>query len=242
VSKSCAMHTFNSSASEITLRPQAQHVALVAGRKREQTAQFRAEYAKGAGVEATIAQSVRTGQVRQARYLGQAKTHLQHLMTAAIMNVMRVLRWLAEEPKAKTPRSAFARLYQAATLTDCYLGFATNIKVRMSRKTCSWWGAWLSTAIQPLYIDKRASLISHQRECYYLLYEGIHNPSPDRESYARHRRGRRTVERIPEHRTRSGALRQAACLSDRRQAWPAALQTRGCCDIHRFNVGAAWGC
>ena len=50
-----------------------------------------------------------------ARYLGQAKTHLQHLMTAAIMNVMRMLRWLAEEPKAKTPQSTFARLYQAVT-------------------------------------------------------------------------------------------------------------------------------
>jgi transposase len=99
----------------ITLRPQAQHEALLEGRKREQTDQFKAEYAKRAGVEGTIAQSVRTGKVRQARYLGQAKTHLQHLMTAAIMNVMRMLRWLAEEPKAKTPRSAFARLYQAAT-------------------------------------------------------------------------------------------------------------------------------
>jgi hypothetical protein len=99
----------------ITLRPQAQHVALLEGRKREQTAQFKAEYAKRAGVEGTIAQSVRTDEVRQARYLGQAKTHLQHLMTAAIMNVMRMLRWLAAEPKAKTPRSAFARLYQAAT-------------------------------------------------------------------------------------------------------------------------------
>ena len=99
----------------ITLRPQAQHEALLEGRKREQTEQFKAEYAKRAGVEGTIAQSVRTGKVRQARYLGQAKTHLQHLMTAAIMNVIRMLRWLAEEPKAQTPRSAFARLYQAAT-------------------------------------------------------------------------------------------------------------------------------
>jgi len=99
----------------ITLRPQAQHEALLEGRKREQTAQCKAEYAQRAGVEGTISQSVRTGEIRHARYLGQAKTHLQHLMTAAIMNVMRMLRWLAKEPKAKTPRSTFARLYQAAT-------------------------------------------------------------------------------------------------------------------------------
>ncbi len=96
----------------ITLRPQAQHEALLAGRKREKTEQYKAEYAKRAGVEGTISQSIRTTEVRRARYIGQAKTHLQHLMSATMMNVMRMLRWLAEEPKAKTPRSTFARLYQ----------------------------------------------------------------------------------------------------------------------------------
>jgi hypothetical protein len=38
----------------ITLRPQAQHEALLEGRKREQTAQFKDEYAQRAGVEGTI--------------------------------------------------------------------------------------------------------------------------------------------------------------------------------------------
>jgi hypothetical protein len=46
---------------------------------------------------------------------GVVKVHLQHLMTAAIMNVMRILCWLAGEQKAKTPRSAFAKLHQVAT-------------------------------------------------------------------------------------------------------------------------------
>ncbi len=99
----------------ITLRPQAQHEALLEGRKREQTEQFKNEYAKRAGVEGTIAQSVRTCDVRRSRYIGQAKVHLQHVMTAAIINVMRMLRWLAGEPKAKTSQSAFAKLYQTAT-------------------------------------------------------------------------------------------------------------------------------
>lgn len=96
----------------ITIRPQAQHEALLAGRKREQTEQYKAEYAKRAGVEGTIAQSVRTTEVRRARYIGQAKTHLQHLVSAAIMNVVRMLRWIADEPKAKTRQSTFAQLYQ----------------------------------------------------------------------------------------------------------------------------------
>ncbi len=99
----------------ITIRPQAQHEALLAGRQREQTKQFAAVYAQRAGVEGTIAQSVRTCEVRRSRYMGQAKTHLQHVMTAAALNVIRMLRWLNDEPKATTRRSAFARLYQAVT-------------------------------------------------------------------------------------------------------------------------------
>jgi transposase len=98
----------------ITVRPQAQHEALLAGRQREQTEQFAQQYAIRAGVEGTIAQGVRSCGMRRSRYIGQARTHLQHLMTAAAMNVVRLLRWLAGEPKATTPRSAFARLFPAA--------------------------------------------------------------------------------------------------------------------------------
>jgi hypothetical protein len=36
-------------------------------------------------------------------------------MTAAAMNLMRLLHWLAGEPKAATPRSAFARLFPATS-------------------------------------------------------------------------------------------------------------------------------
>jgi transposase len=99
----------------ITIRPQAQHEALLAGRQREQTEEFAKEYARRAGVEGTIAQGVRSHQMRQTRYFGLAKTHLQHLMIAAAINVVRLLRWLAGESKATTPISAFARLYQPVT-------------------------------------------------------------------------------------------------------------------------------
>lgn len=99
----------------ITIRPKAQHEALLAGRQREQTKEYTAAYAQRAGVEGTIAQSLRTCEVRRSRYLGQAKTHLQHVMTAASINVVRMLNWLADVPKAKTRPSAFAQLYQAAT-------------------------------------------------------------------------------------------------------------------------------
>ena len=98
----------------VTIRPQAQYEALQVGRGREQTADFAAAYARRAGVEGTIAQGVRSCRLRRTHYVGQAKTHLGHLMTAAAMNVVRLLRWMADEPKAQTRHSPFARLHQIA--------------------------------------------------------------------------------------------------------------------------------
>ncbi|NJO84019.1 MAG: hypothetical protein HC828_15355 [Blastochloris sp.] len=99
----------------ITLRPQAHHEALLAGRQRERTEAYKAEYGKRAGVEGTIAQSVRTTEVRRSRYVGRAKTHVAHLMAAAAINIVRLLRWLGGEPKAQSKLSPFARRYQGAT-------------------------------------------------------------------------------------------------------------------------------
>ncbi|MGI4953386.1 MAG: IS1182 family transposase, partial [Janthinobacterium lividum] len=98
----------------ITVRPEAQHEALRLGRAREQTASYTAEYARRAGVEGTIAQGVRSSRLRRTPYFGHAKTHLAHLMTAAAMNLVCLLRWLAGEPKAQTRRSAFAELHPLA--------------------------------------------------------------------------------------------------------------------------------
>ena len=98
----------------ITLRPEAQHKALQAARVWEQTEAFEAQYAQRAGIEGTISQGVRVSELRHARYIGLAKTHLQHVLTAAALNLIRVMRWLNDEPFAKTRTSAFARLHVAA--------------------------------------------------------------------------------------------------------------------------------
>ncbi|MER8868262.1 IS1182 family transposase [Mesorhizobium sp. M0751] len=79
----------------MTLRMQDQHEALKDGRQRQQTAEFARLYACRAGIEATISYAVRAFGMRHARYIGQAKAHLQHLATAAAMNLMR----LARSPK-----------------------------------------------------------------------------------------------------------------------------------------------
>ncbi len=63
-------------------------------------------------IEGTISQGVRMSGVRRGRYVGEEKTHLQHLATAAAINLLRVSDWLDERPHAKTCQSRFERLYR----------------------------------------------------------------------------------------------------------------------------------
>ncbi len=95
---------------EPTLRPQPLHKALRKARTRQKTREFWEGYHARAGVEGTISQGVRECGLRRSRYVGMAKTHLQHVITAVAMNVVRLLAWFAGVPKAQTRLSAFARL------------------------------------------------------------------------------------------------------------------------------------
>lgn len=87
--------------------------ALQAARQREQTDEFKEAYKKRAGVEGTISQAVGVLGMRRTRFRGLDKVHLQHLMTATAMNLMRVLDWLAGKKPATTRTSAFASLAAA---------------------------------------------------------------------------------------------------------------------------------
>ncbi len=98
----------------ISIRPREQYEALQQRRKRVRTDSFKEEYAKRAGVEGTISQGVRRCGIRHARYRGLAKTRLQHLATAAALNLLRIADWLDETPQAKTRHSTFERLYRQA--------------------------------------------------------------------------------------------------------------------------------
>jgi transposase len=99
----------------VTLRPREQYEALESARSREGTEEFRQEYAKRAGVEGTISHGVRTCGLRRSRYIGEAKTHLQHVATGAAINVIRISSWLLEKPREQTRTSAFARLMAPPT-------------------------------------------------------------------------------------------------------------------------------
>jgi transposase len=95
---------------EVTLKLQAEHEALVAARKRQTTAGWQAQYAVRAGIEGTCSQGIRAFGLGRSRYLGFAKTYLQHLATAAAMNLVRVDAWLLGVPQASIGTSRFAAL------------------------------------------------------------------------------------------------------------------------------------
>jgi transposase len=68
------------------------------------------EYQQRAGIEGSLSQGVRRSDMRHCRYRGLEKTHLQHIATAAGLNLVRVTAHLRAVPLAKTRRSRFAKL------------------------------------------------------------------------------------------------------------------------------------
>lgn len=89
---------------------------LQAARQRQATPAFRARYAPRAGIEATHEQAIRRCGLRRTRYLGLARTHLQHIVTAAAINLVRLGAWWAGRGKAPTRCSRFAALKPAAAV------------------------------------------------------------------------------------------------------------------------------
>jgi transposase len=113
ICRSCPLHSqcTPSAAKVLILRPDQQsYQALQENRKRQETPAFRVLYAKRAGVEGTVAQAVRTCEIRRSRYIGQKKLNLQAFLTATSLNVLRACHWVAEEKHATAPSSRFAKL------------------------------------------------------------------------------------------------------------------------------------
>lgn len=80
----------------------------------EANGDFAATYAKRAGIEGTLARGVRRCRLRRTRYIGLARTHLAHVLTALAINFLCLGEWLIDAPRAKTRRSPFARLLAAS--------------------------------------------------------------------------------------------------------------------------------
>jgi transposase len=85
---------------------------MQAARQRQETPEFKEQYALRSGVESSLSQGIRRFDVRQSRYRGLARTHLQHLLTATAMNIVRVIAWLKGASLGERRRQPghFARL------------------------------------------------------------------------------------------------------------------------------------
>lgn len=94
----------------VTVFPQAQYEALQNARQQQKTKAWKTQYAKRAGVEGTISQAVRGFGLRECRYIGFAKTHLQHVLSAAAINLVRLDAWFSGKKRAITRASRFAAL------------------------------------------------------------------------------------------------------------------------------------
>ena len=87
----------------LTVRTQVYHEALQAARQHQTTEEFKKHYADRAGIEGTLSQGVRAFDLRRSRYIGLAKTHLQHILIAVAINLRRVMAWL-KDPRPTKPR------------------------------------------------------------------------------------------------------------------------------------------
>lgn len=95
---------------KLRFRPQAQHEALQHLRWIEQTAEFKEKYQKRAGVEGTLSQGTRSFNLRRTRYIGSAKTHLQHILIAVAINLARYVNWSRGFALATTRSPSLAAL------------------------------------------------------------------------------------------------------------------------------------
>ena len=95
---------------KLTIREKERYMALKNRRKEQDSPEFLKIYHKRAGVEGTLSQALRKSGLRQSRYMGLPKTHLQHILTAAALNLYRLDNWLNDIPLASTRYSRFYAL------------------------------------------------------------------------------------------------------------------------------------
>ncbi|MBP2310723.1 hypothetical protein J2852_000009 [Azospirillum soli] len=79
-------------------------------RRQQSTEAWKRRYDRRAGVENTLTQGLRLTGLRVCRCIGVSKTRLQHILTVAALNLVRLDAWITERPLAKTRISAFAAL------------------------------------------------------------------------------------------------------------------------------------
>jgi transposase len=82
-------------------------------RQEQRTPEFRQQYRKRSGVEASLSEGVRAHGLRRARYVGLVRVSVQHLLTAASINLKRVARWVAGLKREEQRAAGLPGLCQA---------------------------------------------------------------------------------------------------------------------------------
>jgi len=116
VQRALCTHAKPPQARTLKLHPRPQYEAMHAAQAWYAGDEGQRQYGRRAGIEGTLSQGVRAFGLRRTRYRGLPKTHLQHVATAAAINVDRIVAWLDERPRAKTRTSRFAALAPVSTL------------------------------------------------------------------------------------------------------------------------------
>ncbi|MGW6413425.1 transposase, partial [Streptomyces vinaceus] len=82
----------------LAFRPQRQFETQRHLRVEQTSDTWREQYALRSGTEGTMSQASRRCDVHHARCKGLAKTHLQHVLTATALNLVRINAWLTDTP------------------------------------------------------------------------------------------------------------------------------------------------
>ena len=109
----CTRTTSRRYGRQLTVPTREVHEAQLAARTSQNTPDWQADYAVRAGVEGTIGQGIAVTGIRRARYRGLAKTRLEHVFSAAALNLIRLHAYWHGPPMDRTRTSHLARLEHA---------------------------------------------------------------------------------------------------------------------------------
>ena len=94
----------------LSLHPRDLHETLQQARAAQATQPWKDRYKTRAGIEGTIWQATHTTGIRRARYLGLARTRLEHCAAAAAINLIRLDAWWTSRPPDRTRTTHLHRL------------------------------------------------------------------------------------------------------------------------------------
>jgi transposase len=95
---------------QLSLRPRTVHETVAQARAGQSSQQWKDRYKIRAGVEGTMRQATHVTGIRHARYLGLAKTRLEHNIAAAALNMIRLDAWWTGRPLDRTRTTHLQRL------------------------------------------------------------------------------------------------------------------------------------